>query len=562
MEIKQDGKVFYAICAYEERLLLKENGFTFNNKTKRWETSRISDARKFSYNVFVEEDKNIIRDLDAIQLSMASKIDGVVVPSPDGLIFDDHQIVAIHYASMRKHTLCADPPGLGKTMVGVGLSNLMEARKVLVVPPAHLKINWSLEWAKWDTNNLSIGIIGGKQKTWPADKDVIICNYDMLAKFENEIREITWDLVIADEAHYLASRDSKRTRYFFGAKEKKKGKKIISPFIPPMKYNKCLFLTGTPIMSRPVELWPMVNASCSTTFGNNWTEFTTTYCSGFLNKYQARKPFWDVSGASNTEELQQKLRESFMIRRDKKTVLKDLPDKRRQLIILPNDGLIKLVEAEKTASQKVRDAILELTGDIKRKNDDIFSDNLITKFSNWGDSDYLKEFRNMSESDKIAFEELSTARKQLAEAKLPMAIEHIKNYVDANEKVIVFCVHTNVAEKLKEAFPSCAFITGSVLTGKRHKEVEKFQNDPLCNPMIANMVAGGTGYTMTAASIVVFVELDWTPAIIEQAEDRAWRRGQKNSVLCQHLVVDGSLDSKFVSILLEKQNITNKVLDM
>lgn len=560
MIVDYDGRFFYAICNYEDRLKLKEAGFTFNTLSKRWETPDVETAINFKQE-FKNEASNY---LSAIEQSMAHfSLSEEIIPSPDGLVFDSHQIAAIHYANARTHTLCADPPGLGKTMVGVGLSNLMRASSVLIVPPAHLKLNWRDEWKKWDTNEHKIGIIGGKQKTWPDDCNVIICNYDMLAKYEKEIRSKTWDLIIADEAHYLANKDSKRSRYFFGAKEIKKKKKIIASAVESMRYEKLLFLTGTPLLSRPVELWPIIHCADPTDLGNNFTDFTSEYCGAYLNKYQARQPFWDVSGATNIDKLQAKLRAKFMIRRDKSSVLKSLPEKRRQLVVLPSDGLDKLVMAEATASQKVQQAMREAIGALfaPSTGDDGFTQTLIERYGSWAGDDYLNEFRKLSPAEKIAFEELSTARRVLAEAKVPMVIEHVNNLIQSDEKVIVFCIHEVVAEKLKEAFPQCAFITGKVSTTKRHNEVKRFQEDEECNVMVANMVAGGTGYTMTAARFVVFAELDWLPSNIEQAEDRAWRRGQKNAVLCQHLVVEGTLDSKFVETLLKKQSISHEILD-
>ncbi len=247
--------------------------------------------------------------------------------------------------------------------------------------------------------------------------------------------------------------------------------------------------------------------------------------------------------------------------------MKGLPPKRRQLIELPRSGLAKLVDEEMDAMMAIRDGLEEFAGDRLNLFDadrgywNKLADTLDSKFGNWADPDYVLQMRELSPPMTVAFEQLSSARKSLALAKVPMIVEHLKTYVDAGEKVICFVVHTAMAEALRQAFPASCFITGAVPTTKRQDAVDAFQGDPERNPMIANITAGGTGYTMTAARFVVFAELDWLPSLIEQAEDRAWRRGQEKSVLAQHLVVEGSIDAHMVEVLLAKQMISKEALD-
>ena len=590
MQIDYHDGIFVALCSFEERLAFKEAGWTFDGSIKRWVTDDVTKA--WAFEAFTTDaanaELNLRKDsaMSSLVMSYAEEIE-LEIPAPVGLTYDPHQKVAIAYASMRSGTLCADPPGLGKTIIGVGLSNYVpDIWRVLVVPPTHLTINWKREWEKWCVKKFTVDIARGIPRSvrvagpgkakyqhltehhWP-DSDVVICPYSMLSVFHEQLRAVVWDLVIFDESHAMANASTQRTRQALGGdeiKENRRTKTKAQAAVSTIPAERRLFMTGTPILSRPVELWPTVHALDPDGIGKTWTTFTKRYCSGFLNKINGQK-FWDTSGNSHLTELQTKLRSKFMVRRDKQSVLKDLPDKRRQLIELPKDGLVELINDETIAITNLRNGMAEFAGDrvdlrtVDNAYWDKLADKLETKYGNWADPDYLNQFRQLSPPEEVAFEELSLARKALAIAKVPMICDHLHTYVDAGEKVICFVVHTAMAEALQAHFPTAGIVTGKVPPKARMMAVDRFQLDPECKLIILNITAGGTGYTLNASSIVVFAELDWVPALIEQAEDRAWRRGQKNAVLAQHLVVEGSLDAKMVTILMEKQLVSIKALD-
>ena len=146
--------------------------------------------------------------------------------------------------------------------------------------------------------------------------------------------------------------------------------------------------------------------------------------------------------------------------------------------------------------------------------------------------------------------------------KVPKAIEHITEVLESEEKVVVFAHHRDVLDKLYKAFEDKAvLLTGDTPMEERKEIVDHFQTDPNCKLFIASIKAGGIGITLTASSTVIFVELDWTPAIISQAEDRLHRIGQENAVLVQHLVINGSIDSKIAKMCVRKQEVITQVLD-
>lgn len=308
--------------------------------------------------------------------------------------------------------------------------------------------------------------------------------------------------------------------------------------------------------ARPIQMWTLCEAFDPKDLGRSYKRFIYRYCGANHTGFGI-----DTNGATNLDELQFKLRSSFMIRRDKREVMTELPDKTRQVVVMPDDGIQKRVENELSAVRKLV-ALYEQAAGLEQTSDD---DTVNRRF--WETVETIKgrfidSSLRLSEDYSLAFEELSLARKELALAKIPLAKEYIDSLIDAGEKVIIFCHHTIVAEALKDHYPKCAFITGKVPTQKRQAQVDRFQDDPNCNPMIGNIDAAGVGFTMTAATHVVFVELVFNPSQMEQAEDRAWREGQELPVTVHYLVVDRSFDARNIYILEEKAEILEQSLDV
>ena len=441
----------------------------------------------------------------------------------------------------RESTLIGDEMGLGKTIQALGVVNATpKAKRVLIICPASLRLNWEREAKKWLVNkDLSIGIAQGKD--WPAT-DVVIINYDILTKHKGRVHGRTWDILIVDEAHYLKNPKAQRTKQVFGDwRYKTKEWKI-----DPIKAKRRLLLTGTPIVNRPIELWGLANYLDPQAFGNFFR-----YAKRYANAHQTRWG-WDFRGADNLGELQGKLRTSFLVRRLKKDVLKDLPAKRRQVIELPANGASKLVAAEQAAwaDQEERLTALKLAVELSKISED--------------PGDYEKAVAALSEGALIAFSQISTCRHETALAKVSYVVDHVADAAEEG-KVIVFAHHVDVVAQIVEGLEERGIKTVS-LTGKdpmdaRQAAVDSFQDDADVKVFVGNIKAAGVGITLTAASHVVFAELDWVPANLSQAEDRAHRLGQTDSVLIQHLVLEGSLDQQIASQIVTKQAVIDQALD-
>jgi SNF2 family DNA or RNA helicase len=490
--------------SYETKDLVKAAGFRFDGMQRVWFTTDPGVAAKF--------DPAAGAALVASSRATDAEID---IPAPAGLGYLPYQRAGIAYAQARRDTLIGDEMGLGKTVEAIGLINAEPSiERVLVICPASLKINWQRELTKWLVRPMRAVIANGE---FP-DADIVILNYDILAKHRAMIDAVQWDLLIIDECHYLKNPKTKRTRLALGHWDRDEAKRI-----KPIAARRRLFLTGTPIVNRPVELWPLVQATNPSGLGRmGFMRYAARFCDAKKTHFG-----WDFSGASNLDELQRILRESVMVRRLKADVLTELPSKRRQIMVMPvtDPDLRDTLKAELEAYDAYEDA-------------------------------GLKE-------RTAAFNKLSDLRHKTALAKVPTALEHIRGMLEETDKIVVFAHHHDVIETLRYGLQEygAVSLTGEDSMRTRQAAVDDFQTYPLIRVFIGSIQAAGLGLTLAAAQTVVFCELDWVPGNMTQAEDRLHRIGQIGSVLVQHLVLDDSLDARMARILVEKQAVLDAALD-
>ncbi len=496
------------------------------------------------------------------------------IPSPKGLDYLPYQKVGIFYAVRQGNALIADEPGLGKTIQAIGTSNAVpEARRILVITPASLKINWQREWQKWCTKGLRVDrVSGGRPENWPTPTDeqgnavepeVVVINFDLVEQHSRKLTETPWDMMIVDEAHALKNEDAKRTKAILGHGNGKN-------HVPGIPTKRTLLLTGTPILNRPAEIWSLAHALDPDYFGDKFA-FERRYCDGKKTDYG-----WNARGSSNLQELQRELRARIMVRRRKSQVLKDLPPKTRQLIELDhpilakaNGHYAKLEQASQTLKDcfERREALKAEAERIKAMR----SDDPATKAAQ---AQYKQTASQLAREARVAFYQMSEVRKETALLKVPQVTDLIETTL-ANGKLILFCHHAEVVDAYvneinnlfrrqagKRGTPkNIAVVTGKTPNDQRQLEADRFQNDPDCQVFIGTIQAAGTGLTLTEASTVLFAELDWVPGNVSQAEDRAHRIGQLDHVLVYHAVIEGTLDSLMVRRLIEKQEVIDSALD-
>jgi SNF2 family DNA or RNA helicase len=472
----------------------------------------------------IEKEETSISDSKALDSELG-------IPAPKGCEYLGYQKAGIAYALNRASSFIADEMGLGKTIQALGVINADNSiKKVLVVCPASLKLNWAREARKWLTRQFGIGIVSGSN--WvTANTNFVIVNYDIVAKHHKHIHAIEWDLAVLDEVHYLKSHKTQRTVALLGNREG----------APSLKAKRKLVLTGTPILNKPIEAYPVLNWIAPVEFGK-FFKFAERYCNAFRGEWG-----WDFTGASNLEELQRKLRSTVMIRRLKADVLSELPPKRRQIIELPRNGADKVLEEEAKQFDKHNIEALRMAVEMAQLLDD--------------NEAYKQAVENLRKGFSAAFEDMARIRHAVALVKAPYVVEHV---AEIDEPVVVFAHHRDVVEyiiqHLTEAGRKCVKLIGGMSDEQKQAAVDTFQSGK-ADVFVGNIQAAGVGITLTRASHVVFAELDWVPANMTQAEDRTHRIGQRKSVLIQHLVLEGSLDKRIADALVEKQEIADRALD-
>ncbi len=388
---------------------------------------------------------------------------------------------------------------------------------LLVVCPSSLRLNWKEELLKWlgdDLDEEDIRVIMKGADCGRPFRRVNIVSYDLIRKIrESALNKCKF--IIADESHYLKSGTAKRSQ-------------TVTPIITRAK--RALLLSGTPALSRPVELFPQINSLIPTLFPN-YNEFTERYCNAHMGRFG-----YDVSGASHLTELYELLRGSVLIRRKKDDVLTQLPSKRRQVL---------WVETKPKPMKEVKAAFKELEK--------------AQAAADRASGDEAENLRNYVRTIQTKLYGLT------ATAKLDSVLEFIKDTAETGGKFIVFAHHGEtiaavedyLTKKLKLKFIR---IDGKTPQAQRQSLCKTFQEDPKCRVSLLSITAAGVGLTLTAATVVLFAELYWNPGSLLQAEDRAHRIGQRDCVVVKYLLAKETLDESMWGTVRRKFNIIGKSL--
>jgi SWI/SNF-related matrix-associated actin-dependent regulator 1 of chromatin subfamily A len=244
--------------SHETKDFVKSLGFWFDGVRKVWYTKDPLIAAKLS----PDGANNVTKQIEASQAT-DSDID---IPVPAGLAYFPFQKAGIAYALNRKNTLIADEMGMGKGIQAIGVINTDPSiSTVLVVCPATLKLNWQNELNKWLVRKMSVGIVGNDVP----ETNIVIVNFDILVKWHEVLTSRVWDLLIIDESHKVKNPKAQRTQHLLG--DTKNG-------IEPIEAHRKLFLTGTPIVNRPLELWTLLHAIDPQGMGRNFFGYAKRYC--------------------------------------------------------------------------------------------------------------------------------------------------------------------------------------------------------------------------------------------------------------------------------------------
>ena len=422
--------------------------------------------------------------------------------------------------------ILADDMGLGKSLQVITflLSEIKEAapekkRRVLIVCPASLVFNWKSEFEKF-APELSVKMIIGNAETRAEmiqsseKRDILITSYDLLRRDVEVYEKVEFFCQVIDEAQYIKNS---------GTQSAKAVKLIHSGFR--------LALTGTPVENRLSELWSIFDYLMPG-FLYNYKRF----------KEQMEQPIVKENDEQVLERLQKMIR-PFVLRRLKKDVLKDLPDKLEENKYVQMQG----------EQRKIYDAhVKRMKMMLEKTDDDEFRSNKIQILAE------LTKLRQMCCDPSILFEQYGGES-----AKTEMCIDLIRNAVENGHKILLFSQFTSMLENLQKHLKKEKItfysLTGSTPKEKRAQMVAAFNEDDT-SVFCISLKAGGTGLNLTSADIVIHYDPWWNVAVQNQATDRAHRIGQKNVVTVYKLITKDTIEENIVHLQERKMELADKVL--
>lgn len=438
----------------------------------------------------------------------------------------DYQLEALGFSIESGNVLIGDDVGLGKTFESILYAETKNLFPCLVVTPASVKDQWKEKWDEITKGTREISTIVSaptKKKPNNWDADVVVINYDIIGKKQGrgatykfpELKDIKWKSVIYDEAHFLKNKTSNRAKV---------GKMITKPDDVTI-----MMLTGTAIMSKPVEIWNLLEIlKVSEVVAEDWYQFVRRYCGGYKGKFG-----WVTDGATNILELNKKMRESFYIRREKRDVLKELPDVTKQVIQIPISNSREIAKA---------------------------TDNFI---------DYLIETKGQGAAESAMEAEqlvmLGVLRRLAIEGKMKAIKQYLKDWKESGVKLLVFGIHRAQLDELSELFNCDLIAGGTSATRKREIVLEWQKNDDVF--LFANIESAGTGVDglQDVCSNMLIIELPWRPSDLVQAIGRLDRSGQKNATTVSFMLSEKTIDNEMWEMLKVKEikaEAVNKGIDV
>ncbi len=422
------------------------------------------------------------------------------LPGGDPMPF---QSAGVEYALDRRRTFIADEQGLGKTLQALLTVEQADAFPAVVLCPASLKLNWKREIGRWLPHR-SIQIATGRGRV-PFDADLIVLNYEIVEAHGDALAALQPGALVLDEAHYCKSPNAKRTRAVQSLADK----------LPEDALR--LALTGTPLVNRPKELVPQLRIL------GRLAEFGSG--AGFERRF---------GSAEERERLHWHLRRTCYLRRLKKDVLPQLPEKQRAVVPLTLSNQAQYERAERG-----------------------FMEWLVDQFRG---TDELNQRLNAALRSQ-ALVKIGALRKLAGHGKVHTAVHWITDFLESGEKLVVFASHRDVQHAIAEHFPDAVHILGSDSPESRDAAVQRFQSDPSVQLCICSLKVAAHGLTLTAAANVAFVELGWTPAEHDQAEDRCHRIGQEDSVTAWYLIATNTIDERVATLIEHKREIVTSITD-
>lgn len=504
---------FICKCSFEKRHLPRDAGFHWSGAERHWYTRNPEVAARLNSHC----DEHAKKQISKFTIEVTQWTGGISVPEGEKLF--DFQETAARFALSRNRSYLGLDPGLGKTPILAAVTATLQCSTIYICPP-FLTRNTEAEFKRWAPKLKVSRFDLRMQFNGP---EVVIIPDSMITK--KPIRDFIEEFVrwhrakgsvlqlAIDEAHRYKNDMAQRTRAVLGSRHERGLADL---------FDRIVYASGTPMPNRPMELFPILAHSAPATIDYmNKFEYGRKFCAGHKNQFG-----WDFSGASNLPLLKERVLGPFMLRYRKAEVLKELPPKTEDMVLIGDD---------------LSPALADIDRDI------------LKSFS----PEDLMQGRFSNDEGEI---HISTYRKELGVYKAKSAAEYIRYLLEeGDESLLVFGIHTDVIATLEKELEDFnpLVITGQTPLGERHEIVSKFQNEDSGHRLfIGNIQAAGVGLTLTKATRVVFAEFSWVPSDNDQASDRAHRIGQQDNVFVQYLVFKNSIDRTVLETILRKKKVT------
>lgn len=450
---------------------------------------------------------------------------------------DDYQEHGSDYLVNNNCALLADDMGVGKTKQVIMACDKINAQKILVICPAVARINWVREWETWSIFSNDFEILETK-KDWPSGNKNVIVSYTFAEKYAaTRLAKYNWDVLVLDEAHFIKSVNAKRTKAIWG----------VDGIVRRCK--RIWALTGTPMPKSPDDLWPMFYTFGWTPY--NYNDFVRRYCTYYIDERGQLK----ITGANRKHigELKMIFKERVM-RRLKSKVLEALPAIRFESVLVkakPIDFIDFPGFLEYYVPMNREKELKKLIVDQHKALESAFEQPRTI-------SDKLKVLKHISTS-------MPVLRRYTGCLKVKPIVDLVKEELlnESYEKIVIFCVHRDVIEAVREGLKEFHAVTlyGGTAKGRAQRNIDRFMKYPKYRVFVGNIKACGTAINLTSASEVLFIEQEWNPGDNTQAMMRIYRRGQDKNVRVRVASIADTVDERLNTVLFRKMRDISEVYE-